>query len=381
MVEVLRAAGYDLDLFDARVDGRDAARVGLPGKPDPAMFLEAVGRLRVEPKRAAVIEDALAGVEAGRRGGFGLVLGVDRTGHGEELLENGADVVVRDLAEVRIEGARDEPTSAGPRPIRDLASPLDREPELESLLHAKTPAVFLDYDGTLTPIVERPEQAKLTDDMRRTLARLADRVPVAVISGRDLDDVRAMVALSGLELAGSHGFDIVDLEGRAHQHGTEFLPALDQAERELGPLLEPIPGARVERKRFAIAVHYRGVADEHVAAVEDAVNIVASRHPELRRTGGKKVFELRPGIEWDKGQAVIFLLGTLGLDRPDVIAIYVGDDETDEDAFRALRDRGLGVVVADEDDVRTTWARFRLPDVEGVRTFLEWVAERAASPR
>ena len=90
------------DLFEVRVDGVVAAEVGLPGKPDPAMYLEAARRLGVEAARAVVVEDALSGVEAGRRGGFGLVIGVDRLGQAEALLEHGADVVVDDLAEVDV---------------------------------------------------------------------------------------------------------------------------------------------------------------------------------------------------------------------------------------------------------------------------------------
>jgi alpha,alpha-trehalase len=97
--EVLAAAGV-ADLFDEKVDGVDAANLGLPGKPDPATFLEAAKRLGVEPARAAVVEDALAGVEAGRRGGFGVVVGVDRSGLGPALAEAGADVVVTDLGEL-----------------------------------------------------------------------------------------------------------------------------------------------------------------------------------------------------------------------------------------------------------------------------------------
>jgi alpha,alpha-trehalase len=98
---VLDAAGI-AQLFDAKVDGVDADELGLAGKPDPAVFLEAARRLGVQPVRAAVVEDALAGVEAGRRGRFGLVIGIDRAGHGEELRERGADVVVDDLGAVRI---------------------------------------------------------------------------------------------------------------------------------------------------------------------------------------------------------------------------------------------------------------------------------------
>lgn len=98
---VLGRAGLT-DFFDASVDGLIAAELGLPGKPDPAVYLEAAGRLRALPERSVVVEDALAGVEAGRRGGFGLVVGVDRAGHGAELMEHGADVIVTDLAGVDV---------------------------------------------------------------------------------------------------------------------------------------------------------------------------------------------------------------------------------------------------------------------------------------
>jgi alpha,alpha-trehalase len=106
--EVLEAAGI-AQLFDAKVDGVDADALGLPGKPDPAVFLEAARRLAVEPGRAAVVEDALAGVEAGRRGGFGLVIGIDREGHGKALRERGADVVVGDLGAVRLSSKGTDP--------------------------------------------------------------------------------------------------------------------------------------------------------------------------------------------------------------------------------------------------------------------------------
>jgi beta-phosphoglucomutase family hydrolase len=98
---ILRAAGIG-DLFPVRVDGIEAERLGLPGKPSPAVFLEAARRLGAQPARAVVVEDALAGVAAGRAGGFGLVVGVDRTGEAEALMAHGADVVVDDLAQLRV---------------------------------------------------------------------------------------------------------------------------------------------------------------------------------------------------------------------------------------------------------------------------------------
>jgi alpha,alpha-trehalase len=103
LTEVLDSAGVG-DLFRVEVDGLAAERLGLPGKPDPAVFLEAAKRLGVEAARVAIVEDALAGVEAGRRGGFAFVVGVDRTGHADALDSAGADVVVSDLGELELEG-------------------------------------------------------------------------------------------------------------------------------------------------------------------------------------------------------------------------------------------------------------------------------------
>lgn len=98
---IVRAARLT-PLFEVRVDGVDVEDKGLPGKPHPAMFLEAARRLDVPPSRGVVFEDATAGVEAGRRGGFGLVVGVGDPGHAEQLRQHGAHVVVADLGEIRL---------------------------------------------------------------------------------------------------------------------------------------------------------------------------------------------------------------------------------------------------------------------------------------
>src|SRR5438128_12436123 len=132
-------------------------------------------------------------------------------------------------------------------------------------------AVFLDYDGTLTPIVSQPEDAWLSDSMRQTLRELAARAPVvAILSGRDLDDVRRRVNIDSIVYAGSHGFDIAGPRGLRRQMATELLSNLDMAEKELHQALEGIPGARVERKLFSVAAHYRNVKENDVSAVERA---------------------------------------------------------------------------------------------------------------
>jgi len=371
MREVLAAAGI-ADLFPIRVDGLDSDQLGLAGKPDPAIFLEAARRLGVEPARAAIVEDALSGVEAGRRGGFGIVIGIDRFGQHERLYERGADIVLGDLAELRLEDSGSDPP--GHRLIRELPSAIEERTWLRIHVRGRRPSIFLDYDGTLTPIVPRPEDALLPEASRDTLRRLAERLPVAILSGRDLADVRSMIGIPTIVYAGSHGFDIQLPDGRTEQRGTEFLPDLDSAEEELRTAVRRIPGAWVERKRFGLAVHVRQVDDALVPEVERAVSNVGAAHPRLRRTGGKKVFELRPGIEWDKGRALRFLLEMLGLDGPDVVPLYLGDDETDEDAFAALRGRGHGIVVASPDEDRPTAADARLASPDEVREFLNRIA-------
>jgi len=234
-------------------------------------------------------------------------------------------------------------------------------------------AVFLDYDGTLTPIVSLPEDAWLSDSMRQTLRSLAARVPVGILSGRDLDDVRGRVHVDGIVYAGSHGFDIVGAGGLRRELGAAYLPVLNAAETELREALDEIPGAQLERKHFSVAAHYRNVNENDAFRVALAVDAVAARHRELRRIDGKKVYELLPDIDWDKGKAVLWLLETLDLVRGTVLPIYIGDDRTDEDAFRALENRGVAILVSEQS--QPTTARYSLKNPAEVECFLRAVTE------
>lgn len=230
-------------------------------------------------------------------------------------------------------------------------------------------AVFLDYDGTLTPIVERPEDAVLAETTLRVLRSLARRCALAVVSGRDLADVRERVGLPGIFYAGSHGYDIEGPQVR-HQHprAQAAVPALQRAAEELAGETAGMGGVELERKRFALAVHYRRTPRDQLPALGAAVARTLARHEELRMTRGKKVFDLQPDIGWNKGRAVLWLLRALHLHGADVLPLYVGDDVTDEDAFRALRHRGIGIAV--HEAPRRTAARFALRDPEQVRAFL-----------
>lgn len=366
--DVLEAAGIG-DLFQVRVDGVEAEKYDIAGKPAPDIFVEAARRLEVEPGRTVIVEDSVAGVQAGRKGGFALVIGVDRSGHPDKLRQNGADEVVSDLAEVVVDG--ESPT----RDTTKLLSALDVIDEFAAS-HARRLTVFLDYDGTLSPIVAHPEDAVLSEDMRDSIRRLAKVCTVAVVSGRDLPDVRERVGLEEIVYAGSHGFDIAGPDGLRQENpeAQDVLPILDKAEKELCGQLADIEGAQVERKKYAIAIHFRNTPEADVADIEQVVDEVQSRHPELRKGHGKKIFELQPDIDWHKGRAVTWLLKELDLDHAKVLPIYIGDDVTDEDAFRALKGRGSSILVGDEPQMSA--AQYKLVSPDEVRCFLDRLAAR-----
>lgn len=365
---ILKAVGL-LQLFDAKIDGNDAARLGIKGKPAPDVFLKAAEQLGVDPADALIVEDAISGVEAGRAGAFALVVGVDRVDAPDELWDAGADCVVRDLRELEA----DRLCPPGDNCLKTPAAALANTQWLADQLSNRQLAVFLDYDGTLTPIVRRPELATISNEMKQLLGELGELCTVAIVSGRDRRNVEQMVGLDDLVYAGSHGFDIRGPSGleMQHQDAQPFVGELDQVERKLQAGIESVAGAHLERKKYGIAVHYREVAEPEVARVADVVDAVRGEHAGLRKRGGKKVFELQPDIEWHKGYAVMWLAEALGIDRASASILYIGDDLTDEDAFRELRrrDAGIGILVAGEPS--RTAATYCVRDCDEVYQFLK----------
>jgi trehalose 6-phosphate phosphatase len=267
------------------------------------------------------------------------------------------------------------------RNISDLPHGITHGDQFSTRLNGKTPAVFLDYDGTLTPIVDRPEDAIISDSMREAIRNLATRCPVCVVSGRDRPVVQQLMGLDNLIVAGSHGFDIWSPTGGTIQkeHGVEFGDLLEDVKRQLHAVMDAIPGALVEPKKTSVAAHYRLVAVEDRPKVTEIVEKILGDHPnELKMTPGKMVYEIQPKIDWDKGKAVMYLLEALGLNRDDVMMMYFGDDITDEHAFAAHGGSGIGVFVGRADDPevggRTTHADFVLHTMEEVEQFMNNLA-------
>lgn len=237
--------------------------------------------------------------------------------------------------------------------------------------------VFLDFDGTLAPIVDRPAQARPVEGVVAIIEELATLVPVAIISGRGLDDVRRRLGAEGIYYAGSHGMEIRHPDGRRHDDPelTRMLPGLDRHEEWLRRIFAEVEGVEIERKRFGIAVHYRRNPEAR-SKVEQRVAEVVRRNPGLKVGQGKMVREVQPNVELDKGTALRFIRDQIDPDtsrRP----LYIGDDKTDEDAFAALEDDGISILVG-----QATWetgADYRLSDPMEVRQFLRDLVEELTS--
>jgi trehalose 6-phosphate phosphatase len=240
-----------------------------------------------------------------------------------------------------------------------------------------------DYDGSLTPFVPDPARARLPSDVRRDL-RLLSRstaVRVAVMSGRALDDVRRRVGVGGLIYAGCHGLEVAG-------GGLRFVHPAAHAERaSLSTVAESlvscsvaIPGTLVEAKGLAVAVHYRHVAVDDIPLVEwevsQAVNEAARRQPgaRLQILRGNRVLEVLPEVGWYKGECALWIRRQiLSAAPPPVMLLYLGDEGTDERAFRALADEAVTVRVG---AVRArTAATYRLADLHVVLRLLSALAE------
>lgn len=208
--------------------------------------------------------------------------------------------------------------------------------------------LFIDYDGTLVPICEEPSLAKLPLEEKRLLKVLSG-IPwlsVGIISGRSLEEVKKLVGVKGLFYAGNHGFEIL-FRGSIwlHPELERFKPALKRVAVELKRATEGINEILVEDKKVTVSIHYRKVTKKSPVSILKIISMVLEPYPEIFTiTRGKKVYEVRPLISWDKGKAVVRLSRLLGF-KSKSLTVYIGDDQTDEDAFRVLNEDDISIRV------------------------------------
>eukprot|EP00658_Telonema_sp_P-2_P023179 TRINITY_DN19282_c0_g1_i6.p1 TRINITY_DN19282_c0_g1~~TRINITY_DN19282_c0_g1_i6.p1 ORF type:complete len:672 (+),score=180.90 TRINITY_DN19282_c0_g1_i6:105-2120(+) len=258
-----------------------------------------------------------------------------------------------------------------------LRNALDSFDQIRAFCRNKQVAFFLDYDGTLTPIVSSPELATLSEEAREVVRRLAQMYPTAIVTGRTKATAHGFVQIDDLWYAGSHGFDIgrgaTDSENFGYSVASSYQPALLDAQQVLQKMLAEIGGMLIEDNTFSISVHYRNVSESDRPLVEAAVQEVLSTRPMLRMTNGKMVYELRPSVDWHKGKAVEWLLHVIRQDYPgtEIVPIYIGDDVTDEDAFRVLGPLGgIGVFVGEQPSASDTEALYYVEDPVQVKELL-----------
>lgn len=260
-----------------------------------------------------------------------------------------------------------------------LAACLDRlEVDLRA---ARQVLLFSDFDGTLVPISDRPEDAVLDPQVARTLSMLAktDKVSLSIVSGRQLKDLRTRVGLGEIAYAGNHGLEI-EGSGMSFRAPSAFMSGeIEQLIGELAPSVAEIPGAWIENKGLSASVHYRQSRRADVPRLLDAVRQIAAPLLDAGRAilrNGKMVLEIRPAADWNKGHAVRWLADRMSSPESPPALIYLGDDETDEDAFAALR--GETTVCVGENP--GTAANYAVRDPEQVHFFLNWMLRVMRKP-
>ena len=308
-------------------------------------------RMNTSAERIIAASDSPTGIRAIKKSGVAMVIGIYREGQSrKELYDQGADYVLDSLSELEI--------------VEGLQSPFILSQELPGafqflnrdamLFFQRNPVFFFDYDGTLSPIVKDPKKAYLKPSVRKLLKQLSEYYPVAIVSGRDLRDVRDFVQLDQLIYAGSHGYRITGPGGISwtHSEAEKTFPLLDHVEERLRKKFSEQEGITIERKYSALAIHYRNAPKYSYKKINQEVEELIREVPDLKKGRGKKIIEIKPAFDWNKGKAVEWILRKMGYSDPESYhPVYVGDDVTDEDAFRALADHGTSILVGDHGEV------------------------------
>ncbi|MCM8783214.1 MAG: trehalose-phosphatase [Candidatus Omnitrophica bacterium] len=242
--------------------------------------------------------------------------------------------------------------------------------EIRGIIKDKKVFIFLDYDGTLAPIVNTPQEAKLSLEIRASLLKLVKKsnFSLAVISGRELREIKQRVNIKGIVYAGNHGLEIegkgVNFKGLVSD---DYRKLLKEIKRRLLKIFASFKGVIVEDKGLSISIHYRLAEKSRIPLIKKEIERVvkrlkARRNVELKE--GKMVKEIMPKVKWDKGKAVKWILANK---KGNYFPIYIGDDKTDEDAFRVVRKKGISIYVGKP---KRSFAEYFLYDTQEVNKFL-----------
>ncbi|MEE2032734.1 trehalose-phosphatase [Rhodococcus chondri] len=370
----LRHDGAETVVFSASGDTADVLEAAgiadvFPVRVDEVAPLHTTNLLGVHPPDAVLVTADRQAAAQGRREGFALVIAVARNDCSDGLHHPDADVVVRDPSDIELR-ADDRRLSAVPDAIT-------ARNDLNVLLRVRRPTVVLSFDGTLSEPVPDPADAALVDGAAGALSRLAAEVPVAVISRRELSDLRARVGIPEIWYAGSEGLELAGPDGRQYENPVARTAALalDRVTPALRTRLQRVPGVSIERKPFAVVVHCPQAAAECIDEIGAAVSEISGQEQSLRVVGGPEMIELRPDLDWDRGRALHWILECI-IGSETLLPIYVGDALVDEDGFDAVSDSGTGIVVRnDMEGDRRSAAQFAVDGPAQVCRLLERLAD------
>lgn len=233
-----------------------------------------------------------------------------------------------------------------------------------------------DFDGTLAPIAEDPDEPTISDSLARTLQELVmeKNVLVAIISGRELDDLVERVGIAGVTYAGNHGLEL-------YRDGERTVPNSVERYREsvrtvcanIRSNVSAVPGCHVEEKGLTLAVHVRETPPDRTDEVRQIVFDIVGAYEGVRADEGKHLFDVRPDIPWNKGTVMKMLEDEIPVDWQ---TLYFGDDTTDEDVFEAIQPEGIGIHVGTREE---SLAKYRIPEQQQVPDFVDWLATTVTS--
>ncbi|XP_036328240.1 probable trehalose-phosphate phosphatase C isoform X2 [Rhagoletis pomonella] len=253
------------------------------------------------------------------------------------------------------------------------------ERKLPGYLNAKTPlALLLDYDGTLAAIADNPDKTFMTVEIEKMLNKLAvhPQVFLAIISGRGLRNVQSRIGIKGITYAGNHGLEIETGDGTRYDY--ELAPEVQKhyttMVRELSDTVQK-NGAWVEDKRLSLTYHYRDVPANLAEQQRKIATRIIESHG-FRASPAHAAVEAKPPVNWNKGEAALLILkNKFGSNWAEEIkVIFAGDDNTDEDAMRALQGSGKSFRISAEPAIQT-YADFRLPRQDLVEQLLKWISK------
>ena len=248
---------------------------------------------------------------------------------------------------------------------------LSKWDDFAKAIRGKHILLLFDFDGTLTPIVATPKEVKLSPDVKKYLKKLAKnkRITLGIISGRSLKDIKRLVGIKGIYYSGNHGLEVKGPGGFFIKPSLKkHSPYIKRIAKILGKKVRKIKGAILEYKRLSLSLHYRLVALKDMPRLRSIFKEVSTPYIRARKVKmamGKKIFEIRPPVLWDKGKGVLKIEEMAGKKNP--VKIFIGDDLTDEDAFRVLGKNDFSIRVIRK---KTSKAKYFLKNPNEVKKML-----------